>query len=208
MANHIIEEHLDTQSFHKSLTTNGIKSKVITDSDGSCKVSANEDDTIEFFLNNADSYIFDKSFLDKLFSPTSVGQMYLEASYDTDLVLSDTYYKLAGNYSDGGMNVNWSTATTNKLTCNKQGKYLFNASGLLKVDKACIITLAIFIGNTLIYEASKSFPDIGVEATVSKNRIFNSASGSDYILYAKSNQTNTVLTVDEIEMMFTEIKQY
>ncbi len=61
MANHIIEEHLNSNDFHKDLTTNGIKPKTLSSENGLTKVSVTETNTIEFQVNNASAGEVDSS---------------------------------------------------------------------------------------------------------------------------------------------------
>jgi len=132
------------------------------------------------------------------------GQLRLSETTDTVILDADTYTKVSGTFTDG--HVSGFTVSNNKLIFNgPDGScFLFNGASDLESNKSCIIFYALYLNGQLVNDAQTPHKFVTPSKTTSIGitSIIKLNNGDELEIYCKSSETNTTLTIKNLNITF------
>ncbi len=135
------------------------------------------------------------------------GCHHLYSPVNTTCTEVNTYYKIAGTWTDGlTCNEGWIYDGSGKITyVGQSGTYFhFNGVSDMSANKVSTITYGLYKNGSLVpgAETPHTFPTASSTSTISITNIFPVNKGDYFEVYTKSDTSNTVVTSSTLMITF------
>lgn len=152
-----------------------------------------------------DSEHFDIAGDNSLTRKHEYGKLRLSASSNITCTNADQYYQITGTFTDDGDNIGFTTSdSTDDIKSNIGGK-LYHLVGVsdVGVDKACKLTYSLFKnGSDTGKSTPHDFDSPSKTENISITDLINIANGDEFDIRVKSDQANTIASVNTLNVIF------